>query len=154
VRYALGESPAKKDDQEEKKSEIPTGLKSLVRYFAADNPYDDQRIDPEKDSVKAAILLENVESLEFQFWNMTGRRWETSLKSIQGGENSLRGVKLMVTWYDSTGNKRTVSRIYRNHWPMEVPQDNVTPTPAPGATTTGTAGGSATSGQAGGTVAN
>ena len=142
VRYSLGEAIQRNDD-EEKNPNIPQSLKTLVRYFSADDPYSDKRLDPEdEEHVKGAVLLENVESLEFQFWDMNTRKWETSLRSIPGGESSLRGVKLMVTWYDSTGNKRTATRIYRNHWPMEVPQDNVTPQ-QPGQTTTGQANGNA-----------
>ncbi len=131
VRYALGNPlPTNNDDEEEKNKDIPSGLKTFVRYFSADNPYDDERLDPENSTVKAAVLLENVESLEFQFWNMNNKRWETSLRAVPGGESSIRGVKLMITWYDSSGNKKSVSRIYRNHWPMEVPQDNMAPTQA------------------------
>ena len=109
-----------------------------MRYFSADNPYDDERINPENSNVKAAILLENVENLEFQFWNPNGRRWESSLRSVPGGEQSIRGVKLLITWYDSSGIKKSVTRIYRNHWPMEVPQDNMAaPISQPGTATNG-----------------
>jgi len=145
VRYSLGEA-LKRDDDEEKNAEIPPGLKTLVRYFSADDPYDDKRIDPEDvEHVKAAVLLENVESLEFQYWNITSRKWETSLTSIAGGESLLRGVRLLITWYDSTGYKRSISRIYRNHWPMEVPQD----TAAPAATAGGAAAGATAGASAG-----
>jgi hypothetical protein len=87
-------------------------------------------------------LLENVESLDFQFWDMNARKWESNLRAVPGAENALRGIKLTVTWYDSTGFKRTASRIYRNHWPMVVPQDTAAPTPinpnpSPGGTTGG-----------------
>jgi len=146
VRYSLGEA-IKRDNDEEKNPNIPQSLKTLVRYFSADDPYSDKRLDPEDaERVKGAVLLENVESLEFQFWDMRTRKWETSLRTIPGGENSLRGVKLMITWYDSTGNKRSATRIYRNHWPMEVPQDTLT-TPQPTQNAGGTTGGGNTQGE-------
>jgi prepilin-type N-terminal cleavage/methylation domain-containing protein len=133
VRYTLGDPLPNRDDESEKEKSIPQGLRTFVRYFSADNPYDSKRLDSDKDNIKAAVLLENVESLEFQFWDTKTRKWETNLKTVQGGENSLRGVKINLAWYDSTGNKRTISRIYRNHWPMEVPVDTLaTPTPAGG----------------------
>lgn len=145
VRYSLGDAIKRSKDEEDDKSElIPPGLRPLVRYYNADDPYDDKRIDPEDaEHVKAAVLLENVESLEFQFWNMTSRKWETNLKSAPGAENTIRGIKLLITWYDSTGYKRSVSRIYRNHWPMEVPQDNVVAAPPTTAGAGGTTGGTA-----------
>jgi prepilin-type N-terminal cleavage/methylation domain-containing protein len=140
VRYSLGEAIKRDNDDEEKNESIPQGLKTLVRYYAADDPYDDNRIDPEDvDHVKAAVLLENVESLDFQFWDMNARKWESNLRAVPGAENALRGIKLTVTWYDSTGFKRTASRIYRNHWPMVVPQDTAAApvTTAPPANTGG-----------------
>jgi prepilin-type N-terminal cleavage/methylation domain-containing protein len=122
VRYGLGDA-LKADPDVERNANIPPSLKTLVRYYSADDPYDDKRINPEDDRVKAAVLLENVESLEFQFWDMDRRKWETNLRTIPNGESLLRGVKIMLTWYDSNGIKRSAERIYRNHWPLEIPQD-------------------------------
>lgn len=142
VRYSLGD-PIKREN-EEPIPNLPPSLKTLVRYYTADDPYYEKRIDIEDvERVKAAVLLENVESLEFQFWDLQRRKWETNLRTIAGGENILRGVKVLITWYDSTGNKRTVERIYRNPWPLEVPQDM--PAQNPG-TTTGTTNGTANGG--------
>lgn len=123
VRYALANQETLPDDQES--PDIPQNLKSLVRYFSAEDPYGDKRLDPEGSEVKGSVLLRNVESLEFQYWNYNTKKWETSLKSIPAGENLIRGVKILISWYDSQGHKRTASRIFRNHWPMVVPQDPV-----------------------------
>ena len=123
VRYALAEQERTVDDDERKDVTLPANLKSLVRYFSADDPYSEQRMNPEDQGVKAAVLLQNVESLEFQFWNFERRKWETNLKSIPNGEAVLRGVKLIISWYDNNGSKRTMQRIFRNHWPMQLPQD-------------------------------
>jgi prepilin-type N-terminal cleavage/methylation domain-containing protein len=117
VRYGLADQGPR--DVEEENPNIPRSLKSLVRYFSADDPYGDRKLDT--DQIKATVLLENVESLEFQFWDFTRRKWETSLRSIPQGENVIRGVKMSLAWYDSTGIKRTTTRIFRNHWPMVVP---------------------------------
>ncbi len=145
VRYTLAEPVEKPDTGVEKNSAIPAGLKSLVRYYTADDPYDDKRIDPNSgvSTIKAAVLLENVESLEFQFWDYQRRRWETSLRNIQQGEGLIRGVKIIISWYDSAGLKRSQTRIFRNHWPMVVPQEAVAPMPAASGTT-GTGGGGST----------
>jgi prepilin-type N-terminal cleavage/methylation domain-containing protein len=123
VRYALAE-PRPRNDQETNPN-IPQGLRSLVRYFSPDDPYGDRRIDPQQ--VKASVLLENVERLDFQFWDLGRRKWETSLRAIPQGENVIRGVKMSVTWYDSMGIKRSTTRIFRNHWPLVVPANNQQP---------------------------
>lgn len=149
VRYSLGEPIAREATSnaggEDKTAQIPQGLKTLVRYFSADDPYDDKRINTDITSgtgkaVKASVLLENVESLEFQFWDYARKKWENNLKTIQNGETIIRGVKVLVTWYDSNGLKRTAERIFRNSWPMVIPNDK----PAPrntGSASAGTSGG-------------
>lgn len=143
VRYSLANQEALPDEEES--PDIPKSLKSLVRYFTADDPYSDKRINVDDENVKGAVLLRNVESLEFQFWNYDKRKWETSLRSIPNGENLIRGVKVLVTWYDSLGHKRSTARIFRTHWPMVSPQDQpTTPTNVPG----NTAGGNTTGGGA------
>jgi hypothetical protein len=122
VRYAL--APQEQTESEEQNPNIPKSLRSLVRYFTSDDPYSDKRINIEDaERVKGAVLLRNVENLEFQFWDFQRRKWETNLRTIQGGESLIRGVRLIITWYDSFGNKKTAARIFRNHWPMIVPQD-------------------------------
>lgn len=140
VRYALAPQPQDTDNDEEKdtNANIPKSLNSLVRYYTADDPYSDKRIDTsDVDRVKGAVLLRNVESLEFQFWDFNRRKWETNLKTIPQGENLLRGVRMIIVWYDSSGNKRTNSRIFRTHWPMVTPQDQIQPTGVQGGATTG-----------------
>lgn len=122
VRYSLTDQ--EQTEKEEDNNEIPKGLKSLVRYISSDDPYSEKRINIEDvERVKGAVLLRNVEKLEFNFWNPQRRKWETSLRSIQGGENLIRGVKVLVTWYDSYGTKRSTARIFRTNWPLVTPVD-------------------------------
>jgi len=122
VRYTLADQ--EQTEEEEQNPNLPKSLKSLVRYFTADDPYSDKRIDPDdEEKVKGAVLLRNVEKIEFQFWNPLKRKWETSLRSVQNGENIIRGVKFFITWYDSFGTKRTTARIFRPLWPPVNPSD-------------------------------
>lgn len=140
VRYALADQEPAPDDAETAVT-LPPGLKSFVRYFSADDPYSDKRLNIEDaDRVKGAVLLKNVESLEFQFWDFKRRKWENSLKSIQDGENLIRGVRILLSWYDSQGHKRTTTRIFRSHWPMVTPEDTTTAQTPTTADTQGTGG--------------
>lgn len=125
VRYALANQD--QTEAEAQNPNIPKSLKSLVRYFSADDPYSDKRLNIEDgEKVKGAVLLRNVENLEFQYWDFQKRKWETNLRNIQNGESLIRGVRILITWYDSFGNKRTATRIFRTHWPMVTPQDQPT----------------------------
>jgi prepilin-type N-terminal cleavage/methylation domain-containing protein len=122
VRYAL--TSQEQTEEEEENLKLPKSLKSLVRYFAPDDPYGDKRIDIEDEQrVKGVVLLRNVEKIEFNFWDPVRRKWQTSLRSIQDGENIVRGIKFIITWYDSYGAKKTTSRIFRPLWPQVNPSD-------------------------------
>lgn len=146
VRYALAQQEALPDGQEI--ATMPKSLKSLVRYYTADDPYGDKRINIDNETVvKGAVLLRNVESLEFQFWDLNRRKWETSLRSVQNGESLLHGIKMIITWYDSAANKKTSTRIFRTHWPLVAPQDATAGTPS--GTTTGTTNGGTSGGNTG-----
>lgn len=144
VRYAL--ETQEEDPQKERPPGMPTSLRSLVRYFTADDPYNPKRINPEDDKVKGAVLLQNVEALEFQFWDPARKKWDTGLRSIQNGESILRGIRIILTWYDDTGNKRTAERVFRNLWPANPPQDPVSNT---GGGAAGASGGVAAGANAG-----
>jgi prepilin-type N-terminal cleavage/methylation domain-containing protein len=134
VRYGLTDmTPDQVKENEEKSDQIPKSLKNLTRWLDPNDPWGTKRID--LDNVKGAVLLENVETLEFSFWDFQKRKWETSLRAIQTGESVIRGVKLFISWYDSQGVKRSAERVFRNHWPMIVPQD--TAAAAPGQTPPG-----------------
>lgn len=137
VRYSLADQEVKADEKVH--PEMPSSVKSLVRYFTADDPYDDKRIDADGNgTVKAAVLLKNVESLEFLFWDYKKRKWENNLRVIQDGESVIRGVMMKLTWWDS-GGKRSIERTFRPHWPMVVPVDAAK---KPATTTTTTTEGS------------
>lgn len=142
VRYSLAEDNTPSDNENENPgaADIPKGLKSLVRYFSPDDPYNEKRINPEDTKVKGAVLLRNVESLEFQFWDYQRKKWENNLRTIQNGESLSRGVRMLLTWYDQSGHKRSIIRTFRNHWPMVAPPSAQPVQPQAGANA-GTPGG-------------
>jgi len=127
VKYTLGPPLEKKEDQE-KNSNIPQSLKTFVRYALPDDAYSPNLLSEEDSRVISTVLLENVEDLEFQYWDYKRKKWETSLRTIEGGLNQIRGVKIKITWYDSFGEKRVDQRTFRNLWPMVAPIDQPLPT--------------------------
>lgn len=124
VRYALANQEV--DSETKVHPEMPTTVKNLVRYFSAADPYSPERFDltSANNDIKGGIVLQNVDTLEFQFWDYKRKKWETNLRSVTDGEKILRGVKIIISWWDSTG-KRTAERIFRPHWPTVTPQDPV-----------------------------
>ena len=120
VRYGLANQETQGDEKVH--AEMPASVKNLVRYFSADDPYDDKRLETDSDTIKAAVLLENVESLEFQFWDYQRRKWENNLMVVPEGDRIIRGVRILITYWDSAGKHKT-ERTFRPHWPMVVPID-------------------------------
>lgn len=118
VRYGLMDQDVGNDDKVH--PEMPTTVKNFTRWFTPTDPYRPERI--QIDDIKGAVLLRNVESLEFQYWDYKRKRWETNLRVIEDGERLLRGVKVLITWWDSEGKKVT-ERTFRPHWPMVAPVD-------------------------------
>lgn len=149
VRYALAQQDVNSENKVH--PDMPTSVKNLVRYFSASDPYSPDRFDLSSASatIKGGIVLQNVESLEFQFWDYKRKKWETNLRAVTDGERILRGVKVLISWWDSTG-KRSAERVFRPHWPTVTPQDpvaNQNRGNAQGGTNTGSAQGGSPDGQ-------
>jgi prepilin-type N-terminal cleavage/methylation domain-containing protein len=122
VRYAVADDTETKNEEDEplvpdNEKTVKTG-KALVRYFSADNPYAKERINPEK--LKASIMLKNIESVEFSFWDPNRKVFESNLTTIPNGVHILRALKIVISWYDSKGFKREATRIFRPLWPNMI----------------------------------
>lgn len=77
VKYTLAdqEESDSTSETEKKSDKIPKNLKSFVRYFSNQDPWGPRKINSEE--TKASVLLRNVESLEFFYWDLQKRKWET-----------------------------------------------------------------------------
>jgi hypothetical protein len=116
IRYFIGESQVL---DESSGQVLPSP--SLLRQVFPDDPWAKEELP--LDSTRSSVLLENVQSLEFKFWNITSRRWEDNLRSIQDGESLIRGVRITLKWKDSTGLERETVRFFRPLWPAVMIQD-------------------------------
>lgn len=116
VRYFISDS---KVLDETSGQELVT--KALMRQVFADDPWAKEELP--LDAARTTVLLENVEELDFQFWNPGNKKWETNMKSVQDGESVIRGIKLYVKWKDSKGLERETTRFFRPTWPQVMIQD-------------------------------
>jgi type II secretory pathway pseudopilin PulG len=116
VRYFLGDSVIFDESSGQDRN-----TKSLQRQVFADDPWAKEEFPI--DTTKAAVLLENVENLEFKFWNKGTLKWEDNLRSIRDGESLVRGVQLSLKWKDSSGIERETIRYFRPSWQPVVVQD-------------------------------
>jgi prepilin-type N-terminal cleavage/methylation domain-containing protein len=122
IRYSLTDIPVDTEvDNPRSGGKDNRPQKALVRQTYPDDPWAKKDIDWE--DIKASTILAHVESLKWEFWNLGARRWESTLTAIVDGELLVRGLKLEIVWFDSQGNKRSTNRIFRNLWPLVVPQN-------------------------------
>ncbi len=127
VRYYLGDGP--KRDLPEGAAQVGGSNKALLRQTFADDVWSKDELDFE--GTRAAVLLENVEEMEFQFWSTRTRKWETNLMTIPQGDMLQRGIQISLKWTDSRGIKRSTIRWMRPLWPAVVPADQNTNPNAP-----------------------
>lgn len=114
VKYVLEAEDTPTDEKDEK--EDKSGKMKIVRYYSADNPYKPEKLDSSK--LKGQTILENVEEVEFSFWNPENQKFTTPLSSISGGVNLLRGISVKIVWKDFYGVSETITKIYRPLWPV------------------------------------
>lgn len=75
------------------------------------------------EDVKSQILLRNVDSLKFEFWNPKTRKWVDNLDLIEQGNHLFRGVKILLNWIDPDGIKVEIIRVFRPLFPNFKPED-------------------------------
>lgn len=112
VRYFLGPTP-------NGSVEGGTGT-SIYRSSSPLNPYDTRRPDPEQ--AQTFRVLDNVVSLDFQFWNGQRREFSRPLPMIPGGENFLRAVQLTLVYKEISGVETSYTRIFRPLFPFFIPE--------------------------------
>lgn len=128
VKYAV-----EMEDEKEKDENDQSGKYKLVRYVSAENPYKAEKLNV--DQIKAQVVLENIEEVEFTFWNHENNKFMAPLTQIPQGPNLIRGMKVNLIWKDKLGGTIKLSKIFRPLFPefkaSEEPDDLEFSTPNP-----------------------
>lgn len=93
----------------------------LIRKFAPNDIFNTDSVDWSK--IKSQVLLRNVESVEYQFWNPDSKKWVDSLDTIKNGNHLFRGVKMTLVWFNPDGIETTFIRVFRPLFPKFEPED-------------------------------
>jgi prepilin-type N-terminal cleavage/methylation domain-containing protein len=94
-------------------------LYRFVRVFQATDPYEDNS---ELTTGKGFVLVDHIKSLAFQFWDPKDKKFEESLKEVNGGENFVKAVKIIINQLDANKVERIVERIFYPLWPEFTPE--------------------------------
>lgn len=119
VKYTL--VPEEKNPEEAEEEKL-SGKFKLVRYFLAENPYKDEKLDSSK--IKPQTILDNIDEIEFSFWNSENKRFTVPLNSVAGAQNLIRAVNLKIVWRDKLGAVQTINKIVRPLWPVFDPSQD------------------------------
>ncbi len=123
VKYTLESEPAK--EQADDAASDPSGRFRLVRYFSAENPYKAEKLNASTDgnTVKAQVVLDNVEEIEFLFWNAENQKFVAPLTAAPGAVNMIRALQVKITWKDKLGGVQKIIKTYRPLWPVYDPTE-------------------------------
>lgn len=116
IKYAVISDPLMKEGDDEKYNG-----KALVRYQLVENPFSREEINWE--DIKPQVLLRNVESINFSFWDETKDKFIEGLDLIRNGRNLIRAIKIFIEWKNADGNMIEVEKIIRPLYPNFKPED-------------------------------
>ncbi len=104
VKYSLG-SISKDED-----------LKGddLVRNFTAIDPYSKEF---DWESTESQVLLQNVKSLTFEFFDKEKEKWVDKISETGLDKDTPRAVKVKLVWINDSENEIEFERVFRPLWP-------------------------------------
>jgi prepilin-type N-terminal cleavage/methylation domain-containing protein len=112
VKYSIRRTDHSGEDAAEPKS---TGDQELVRQTITTNIYSD---DLNWSDVKAQVLLTNVKSVEFSFWDERTKKYVTSILELNENKNLIRSIKLNLVWIDEDNHEQKIEKNFRILFPF------------------------------------
>jgi prepilin-type N-terminal cleavage/methylation domain-containing protein len=111
IRYRLVPMEASKNDDSEQNR---SGLYQLMRGYQSENIYETEF---EWDKVPEFVILKNIKSLEFHFWNKNAAKFVSSLKELNQNDPLLRLVQVKLVWVDQAGVEKEFEKSFRTLMP-------------------------------------
>jgi prepilin-type N-terminal cleavage/methylation domain-containing protein len=90
------------------------GDSELIRQTIATNIYGS---DLNWNDVKAQILLTQVKSVEFSFWDERARKFVNSIQDLNENKNTIHSLKLNLVWVDEENHEQKIEKIFRVLYP-------------------------------------
>lgn len=92
-----------------------------VRKVKSKDVFNNEQID--WDDIKSQVLLRNVESLKFEFWDQEKRKWVDNIRLIQNGDRIVRGIRITLKWIGTAEEEQIHVRVFRPLFPSFTPED-------------------------------
>ncbi|MFT6070537.1 MAG: hypothetical protein ACJAT2_002670 [Bacteriovoracaceae bacterium] len=104
VKYSLG----KVSDDEDLQGE------ELIRNYTALDPYSKEF---DWKNTESQVLLQNVKSLTFWFYDKAKEKWVDRLTDTGVDQETPRAVRINLVWINDLGNEIEFERTFRPLWP-------------------------------------
>ena len=123
IRYSLETNQKSEDDKiKEEITGAVRGEYSIIRQIVTENIYSPEH---QWEKVREQVLLRSVKRLEFTFWSEETEKFVSSVRELNDRANSLRMIKLNMTYINNSGNEVEIERIFRVSWPYFDPQKDI-----------------------------
>lgn len=114
IKYSLrrSEKEAESDDDKNKNSK---GENELVRQMITSNIYNS---DLNWGDVSSQVLLTEIKSLEFSFWDERTKKFTSSLLDLNENKNAPFSIKMELIWIDEENHEQKIVKIFRRMHPF------------------------------------
>lgn len=109
VRYSMRQSE-KSDDQTINDKGALQAENELVRQTISTNIYTSNL---NWSDVKSQILMTQVKSIEFSFWNDSTKKFSSSILDLNENKNAIRSIKMQLIWIDEDNHEQKIEKIFR-----------------------------------------
>lgn len=110
VKYSVRAMEPDPDNPDDKTG----GLSELVRQTITTDIFN-----PTQDwsKPKFQVVMENIKSLEFSFWDERSKKYTTSLQELNENKNLIRSLKVNIVWIDDDKNEQKIEKDFRVLFP-------------------------------------
>jgi prepilin-type N-terminal cleavage/methylation domain-containing protein len=107
VRYSLG-SVSEQGEGEESRGD------DLIRNFSAIDPY---AKDFDWENTEDQVLLQNVKSITFEFFDKSKEKWVERLQETGLDQDTPRAMRVVLIWMNENNKEEEFVRVFRPLWP-------------------------------------
>lgn len=110
VKYSLRSMEPDPENPDDKTA----GLYELVRQTIALDIFNPTK---DWDKPKFQVVMERIKNLEFSFWDERSKKYTTSLQELNENKNTIRSLKVNITWVDDDNNEQKIEKAFRVLYP-------------------------------------
>lgn len=119
VKYSMRSMEPDPDNPDDKTA----GLNELVRQTITSDIFN-----PTQDwsKPKFQVVMENIKSFEFSFWDERAKKYTNSLQELNENKNLIRALRVNITWIDNDKNEQKIEKDFRILYPyFNTKQDDL-----------------------------